>query len=159
VCTLMSVGVAKGRNRVGEVRTKRSWASSDAIRRTMLGCRSRDTRPELALRSAVHRLGLRFFVARRPVDGIRRTADLVFPGAQLAVFLDGCFWHGCLEHFVPPSTNPDYWRQKIDGNVERDRNTDDRLGDSGWVPLRFWEHESAHDAALVVLQTVKDRRR
>lgn len=120
----------------------------------MLGCRSRDTQPERALRSAVHRRGLRFFVARRPVSGIRRTADLVFPGPRVAVFLDGCFWHGCPDHYVPPSTNPDYWRTKIAGNISRDRDTDNRLVAAGWTVIRFWEHETVHEAAATVLQVV-----
>jgi DNA mismatch endonuclease Vsr len=90
-----------------------SWASSDAIRRTMLGCRRRDTRPEKVLRSAVHRLGLRFRVCIRPIPEVRRTADIVFTRVRLAVFLDGCFWHGCPEHYVQPKTNTGYWSEKI----------------------------------------------
>lgn len=120
-----------------------SWASSDAIRRSMLKCRSRDTRPERAVRSAVHRLGLRYRVSRRPVPGVRRSADLVFSRARVAVFLDGCFWHGCPEHFVWPKTNADYWQAKITGNRARDRETDRILADAGWMPLRIWEHVAA----------------
>jgi DNA mismatch endonuclease, patch repair protein len=134
-----------------------SWASSPANRRAMLGNRSRDTRPERALRSAVHRRGLRFRVALRPVPSVRRTADLVFTRARIAVFLDGCYWHGCPVHYVEPSTNTEYWRQKIQGNVTRDRETDRRLSEEGWLVLRFWEHEDPEDAANTVARAVGDR--
>ena len=131
-----------------------SWASSDAIRRTMLGCRSRDTAPEKLLRSAVHRLGLRFRVCTRPIKEVRRTADIVFTRRKVAVFLDGCFWHGCPEHYVPPKTNPVYWSEKIDGNVRRDRDTDRKLSEAGWTVLRFWEHEDPIECGLTVYKIV-----
>jgi DNA mismatch endonuclease, patch repair protein len=134
-----------------------SWASSDAVRRTMLGNRRRDTRPELALRSAVHRLGLRYRVARRP-PGIRRSADLVFPKERVAVFMDGCYWHLCSQHFTYPTTNAAYWRRKIDGNAARDRDTDARLAAAGWSSLRVWEHEAPERAARRVAAAVRARR-
>src|SRR5947208_1414061 len=82
-----------------------SWASSEAIRRTMVACRNRDTAPEKAVRSAIHGLGLRFRVAARPLPDLRRTADMVFRPARVAVFIDGCYWHACPVHYVAPSTN------------------------------------------------------
>src|SRR4051794_12563501 len=82
----------------GDVVPADSWASSPAIRKTMQGNRSRGTRPEMALRSAVHRRGLRYRVNARPLPELRRTADLVFRPARVAVFLDGCWWHGCRLH-------------------------------------------------------------
>jgi len=126
-----------------------SWASSDAIRRTMLRNRNRDTKPELAVRSAAHALGLRYLVARRPIREVRRSADLVFPKARLAVFVDGCWWHGCPDHYVAPATNLDYWSAKIGGNQRRDADTDSRLAAAGWSVLRAWEHE---DPLLVALR-------
>lgn len=135
-----------------------SWASSEAIRKTMLGCRSRDTAPEKQLRSAIHRLGLRFRVCTRPIKEVRRTADVVFTRRKIAVFLDGCFWHGCPYHFVPPKTNPEYWATKIDGNVRRDRDTDSKLEAAGWTVLRFWEHQDAIDCAVQVYETVTQMR-
>lgn len=93
----------------------------------MQAIRSRDTSPELALRSLVHAEGLRYRVAAKPLPGMRRTADLLFRPTRVAVFVDGCFWHGCPKHFVPPKTNPSYWESKISGNVTRDRDTDERL--------------------------------
>jgi DNA mismatch endonuclease, patch repair protein len=107
----------------------------------------RDTRPELALRSALHRLGLRYFVHRRPVASVRREADVVFPKARVAVFLDSCFWHRCPDHMTWPDHNADWWRAKIDANYERDRDTDARLIAAGWLPIRVWEHEDPTRAA------------
>jgi DNA mismatch endonuclease (patch repair protein) len=124
----------------------------------MRGNRRRDTAPELALRSAVHGLGLRYLVASRP-SGAERTADLVFPRAKVAVFMDGCYWHGCPEHFIPPRTNPDYWREKIERNSLRDRDTDAQLEQRGWKVLRVWEHEAALDAAGRVAAAVRSARR
>ena len=125
----------------------------------MLGNRSRDTRPERAIRSLVHSRGLRYRVAAKPLKGIRRTADLVFRPTKVAVFVDGCFWHKCPDHFVLPATNAEYWRQKIDGNVNRDNDTDFLLAEEGWEVLRFWEHEPPTDAADQIVATVRSRQR
>jgi DNA mismatch endonuclease (patch repair protein) len=107
----------------------------------------------------VHRLGLRYRVAVRPVKEVRRSADLVFAGARVAVFLDGCFWHACPEHFVPPSTNAGYWDAKIAGNVARDRDTDRKLASAGWLVMRIWEHEKAEVGAARVDKAVRRRQR
>ncbi|MFI9160002.1 very short patch repair endonuclease [Kitasatospora aureofaciens] len=136
-----------------------SWASSAANRRSMLGNRNRDTSPERALRSLIHAAGLRYRVAAKPLPEMRRTADLVFRPSRVAVFVDGCFWHGCPKHFVPPKTNPDYWREKIGRNVQRDRDTDERLKAAGWLVLRFWEHDPAEASSAVVCGAVNSRRR
>ncbi|MFD5085162.1 very short patch repair endonuclease [Kitasatospora sp. NPDC058406] len=124
----------------------------------MQAIRSRDTSPELALRSLVHAEGLRYRVAAKPLPGMRRTADLLFRPTRLAVFVDGCFWHGCPVHFVPPKTNPDYWNEKIDRNVQRDRDTDMKLTEAGWLVLRFWEHQLPAECAALVVDTVRRRR-
>ncbi|MFF0749013.1 very short patch repair endonuclease [Streptomyces sp. NPDC004267] len=136
-----------------------SWASSAARRRNMQAIRSRDTKPERLLRHLLHAQGLRYRVAAKPLPGLRRTADIVFRPAKVAVFVDGCYWHGCPEHYVPPKTNPGYWSGKVAGNVARDRDTDRRLSDAGWIVLRFWEHESPEDCASTVLNAVLDRRK
>ncbi len=125
----------------------------------MLGNRSRDTRPERAIRSLVHSRGLRYRVAAKPLKGVHRTADLVFRPTKVAVFVDGCFWHKCPDHFVLPATNTNYWREKIDGNVNRDKDTDFRLAEEGWEVLRFWEHELPTDAADQIVATVRSRQR
>jgi DNA mismatch endonuclease (patch repair protein) len=123
----------------------------------MQGNRSRDTRPELALRSAVHAMGLRYRVAARPLPRLRRTADLVFPRVQVAVFVDGCFWHGCPAHYVPSASNVDYWRDKVAKNRDRDRETDALLREAGWEAVRIWAHEDAPEAAQRVAEIVRAR--
>ena len=79
-----------------------------ATRKAMQGNRSRDTKPELALRSVLHRRGLRYRVCSRPLPGLRLTADVVFAKARVAVFVDGCYWHGCPEHYREPRINNGY---------------------------------------------------
>lgn len=135
----------------------RSWATSPRTRASMLGNRSRDTAPELALRSAVHALGLRYRVAVRPLPNLRRTADLVFTRARVAIFLDGCFWHGCPEHHTKAKSNADYWSLKVDRNRARDRETDSLLRDAGWLPIRVWEHEDPAAAARVIKDLIMKR--
>ena len=110
----------------------------------------------MALRSAVHRLGLRFRVDRK-MQGTSRRADLVFIFAKVAVFVDGCFWHGCPIHRTWPRANADWWREKLEANVRRDRDTDASLRRLGWVVLRFWEHEDLVRAASSVARLVKRR--
>jgi DNA mismatch endonuclease (patch repair protein) len=106
-----------------------------------------DTKPELALRRELHRRGLRYFVHRRPVPGLRRQADVLFPGARVAIFVDSCWWHGCPEHVTWPRANTDWWRAKIGKNRERDADTNARLVEAGWLPIRIWEHEEPSKAA------------
>ena len=120
----------------------------------MQGNRSRDTKPELAVRSAVHRRGIRFRVAARPLPELRRTADLVLRKTRIAVFVDGCYWHGCPEHHTQPATNSEYWADKIAGNISRDAETTDHLQRAGWTVLRFWEHENPEAVADRVQETV-----
>ncbi|MFJ9887666.1 very short patch repair endonuclease [Streptomyces sp. NPDC091287] len=135
-----------------------SWASSAARRRNMQAIRSRDTKPERLIRRLVHANGLRYRVAARPLPDLRRTADLVFRPAKVAVFIDGCYWHGCPEHYVSPKTNPGYWSEKVARNVARDRDTDERLSAAGWLVLRFWEHQSSDACALSIISAVRERR-
>ena len=116
----------------------------------------RDTKPELRLRSELHRRGFRFFVDRAPMQGVRRRADLVFPRRRVAVYVDGCFWHGCPLHGTWPKNNADWWRRKIQRNQERDLDTDQRLQDAGWIVVRVWEHEGAMGAADRVVRALTD---
>ena len=109
--------------------------------------RRRDTAPEVALRRELHRRGLRFFVDRAPLAGLRRRADLVFPRRRLAVYVDGCFWHRCPVHATDPKNNSEWWAAKLAGNVARDRDTDARLAAGGWTVVRIWEHEDPLVAA------------
>jgi DNA mismatch endonuclease, patch repair protein len=131
-----------------------SWASSEVVRKQMQANRNRDTKPELELRSRVHELGLRYRVATRPLPSIRRTADLVFTRARVAVFLDGCFWHGCPDHHRPSHRNEEFWREKITRNRERDAETNKMLEEAGWTVVRIWEHENPELAAIRVRETV-----
>lgn len=108
----------------------------------MLGNRSRDTRPELLIRSALHALGFRFRVDLRPEPSLRTRADIVFTKRRVAVYIDGCFWHGCPLHATSPKSNVDYWTPKLARNAERDAESTTSLENHGWLVLRFWEHES-----------------
>lgn len=136
---------------------RESWASSEAVRTSMTGNRGRDTSPELAVRRLVHGAGLRYRVNTRPVADYRRTADIVFRSAKVAVFIDGCFWHGCPRHGTRPRTNADYWLPKLEKNRERDRQTSRRLRREGWSVLRFWEHEDPERVASRIERRVRER--
>lgn len=124
----------------------------------MQGNRSRDTQAELAVRRLVHATGLRYRVNARPERDLRRTADLLFTRARVAVLIDGCYWHGCPEHFKMPSTNRDYWEGKIGRNRLRDIETTALLEERGWRVLRFWEHEAPASIAASIVDVVRDRR-
>jgi DNA mismatch endonuclease (patch repair protein) len=112
----------------------------------MKSLRQRDTAAEIVLRSLLHRRGLRFRV-HHPLPNLRRRADIAFPRLRLAVFVDGCFWHGCPEHGTWPKQNADWWREKIESNRRRDADTDARLEEQGWHVVRVWEHEDPETAA------------
>jgi DNA mismatch endonuclease (patch repair protein) len=118
--------------------------------------RRRDTTCEIALRSALHRLGLRYRVDWQ-LPGTRRRADIAFPRLKVAVMVDGCFWHACPIHGTWPKNNASWWRNKILTNQERDRDTDSRLEAQGWAVLRFWEHDDWSTAAKRVLAMVRSR--
>lgn len=117
----------------------------------------RDTKAEFAVRRAVWRLGLRYRVDIAPVPG-RRRADLVFTRAKVAVYIDGCFWHSCPAHGTVPKANREWWVNKLQVNVERDRDTDERLSAAGWAVVRVWEHEDTGDAADRIAGVVRSRR-
>jgi len=102
----------------------------------MSAIRSENTKPELALRKALWSQGLRF----RIYHG-REKIDIAFPSKKLAVFVDGCFWHGCPIHSHIPKSNQSYWRPKLRKNIERDKEKDERLRIAGWTVIRFWEHD------------------
>lgn len=138
--------------------TRPTNASSPGVRRSMQANKGRDTKPELALRRAVHALGLRYRVSVRPLPAVRRTADLVFTRAKVAVFLDGCFWHGCPVHHTKSATNAAYWADKVDKNRARDHETDAMLKAAGWTAVRIWEHEDLREAALKIESVVRARR-
>ncbi|MFJ4667018.1 very short patch repair endonuclease [Kitasatospora purpeofusca] len=116
-------------------------ASSPSVAARMSRQASRDTAQELAVRRLLFRWGLRYRVNAKVPGLPRRTVDILFPGPKVAVFLDGCFWHGCPEHATSPKSNAEWWRTKLDRNVSRDQDTTRHLAEDGWTVLRFWEHE------------------
>ena len=107
----------------------------------------RDTAPEMALRRELHVRGLRFRAQKKVPGNNRRTIDIAFTRVRLAVYVDGCFWHGCPDHPTRPRANPEWWTWKIERNQTRDRDTDRQLADAGWSVIRVWEHEPAEEAA------------
>ncbi|HEV2771530.1 MAG TPA: very short patch repair endonuclease [Thermoleophilaceae bacterium] len=129
------------------------------MRTRMRANRSSDTAPELALRSALHRRGLRYRVHLRiAVAGGRPIrADIAFPRQRVAIFVDGCFWHDCPEHGELPQANREFWRTKFRRNVERDRRHDRLLRATGWQVVRVWEHESAEQGVAAVLAALNRR--
>lgn len=102
----------------------------------------------------MHRLGLRYRIHLRGLPG---TPDIALTRARIAVFFDGCFWHRCPEHGVSPKANSEWWREKLEGNVERDRRNDEALRELGWAPVRIWEHEDLSDAALWIRDLWRER--
>lgn len=120
--------------------------------------RSRDTAPERAIRSQLHRRGLRYRTHVRPIPERRCEADLVFGGARVAVFVDGCWWHGCPDHRPLPKSNRDWWARKISATVERDRRNDKALAEASWKVVRVWEHESPVKAADRIERIVREQR-
>jgi DNA mismatch endonuclease (patch repair protein) len=123
----------------------------------MQGTPQRDTPPELRLRRVLHRLGLRYSIDSRPISESTRRADIVFRRAKVAVFVDGCFWHGCPIHGTAPKTNASFWRNKIKTNKKRDADTNNQLRKHGWSIVRVWEHEDPKLAALRVQSALKRR--
>lgn len=122
-------------------------ASSAALSDRFSRARRRDTAPELALRKELHRRGLRYRVVF-PVPGRpRRTIDIAFTKARIAVFVDGCYWHGCPIHGTEPKANHDWWQRKFAANQARDADTDALLESAGWTVVRIWEHEPPAAAA------------
>ena len=118
--------------------------------------KSRDTKPELALRSQLHRRGLRFRKDLRLVlGGVRVRPDVAFTRAKVAVFVDGCFWHSCREHRTSPKANAEFWAGKLAQNQVRDRLQDQALLDAGWMVVRAWEHEDPAAVADRVEELVR----
>ncbi|MBN8866049.1 MAG: very short patch repair endonuclease [Solirubrobacterales bacterium] len=117
--------------------------------------RRADTKPEVAVRSALHRLGLRFR-KHHPIRLPNRLVkpDVVFTRQKVAVFIDGCFWHGCPEHGTTPKANSDYWKPKLERNKARDREVDLGLAAAGWTVIRVWEHDDASMVAATVRSAV-----
>lgn len=140
-------------------RTRTPPPSSPAATATMRANRPRDTSPELRLRSALHRRGLRFRVHRRPERDLRTTADVVFGSARVAVYVDGCFWHACPEHGNLPKANREWWQTKLQATIDRDRRNVEALQARDWQVIRVWEHQDPEDAAELISEILARVRR
>ncbi|WP_369797372.1 very short patch repair endonuclease [Amycolatopsis sp. MJM2582] len=141
-----------------EAERRRSPAPLNAGRsRNMKANRRSDTKPEVELRQALHRLGYRYRKDHR-LDlpaGVRVRPDIVFTRRKIAVFVDGCFWHVCPEHGREPTRNEWYWTPKLRRNIERDRLADAALADAGWRVVRIWEHEDVQGAVDRVREVIE----
>jgi len=122
-----------------------SWASNAGIALSMRSNRRRDTAPEIAVRRELFARGFRYRIDLALTRNRRKKVDIVFPRARLAVFVDGCFWHGCPLHATHPRANADYWGPKLARNKERDRETDVELFEEGWSVCRYWEHQPVQE--------------
>lgn len=139
-------------------RALRPAAPSESVSRRMRLVRRRNTSTEVRLRSTLHRIGMRYRV-HASVPGVSRvTPDIIFIGAKVAVFVDGCFWHSCPIHGTLPKRNRAWWEQKLRDNVSRDRRQDRALEDAGWHVVRVWGHEDPGDAAERIRKAVEARR-
>jgi DNA mismatch endonuclease (patch repair protein) len=133
-----------------------SWATSEGTRKSMLANTRRDTTTELAVRRLLHARGLRYRVDYAPLPTMRRRrADIVFTRAKVAVFIDGCFWHGCPEHATTPKQHAEYWGPKLAANRARDAETNSALEAAGWTVLRFWQHEEPEAVAERIHRTMR----
>ena len=126
---------------------KQPGASSPQISNRMRVLKRRDNGPELAVRHALHAAGLRYRVTWPVPEQRRRTIDVAFTRARLAVYIDGCFWHGCPIHGTSPKANAAWWAEKIAANRARDRDVAAQLAALGWTVMRFWEHEDPEEVA------------
>jgi DNA mismatch endonuclease (patch repair protein) len=102
-------------------------------------------------------MGLRYRINQRPLATLRRSADIVFRSHRVAVYVDGCFWHGCPVHGTWPKQNARFWREKIETNRRRDGDTELQLANAGWMVIRVWEHEQPQKAAAFIAQAVRQR--
>jgi len=132
-------------------------ASSEAARRRMRATRQQGTTAELLVRAELTNLGFTFIVDKAPIAKLRSRADIAFPEARVAVFIDGCFWHCCPIHATAPKSNGEWWRAKLAANCRRDAKVGPAFHEVGWIVLRFWEHESSTAVALVVAAVVNRR--
>ncbi|MBS3954770.1 MAG: very short patch repair endonuclease [Methylomicrobium sp.] len=137
--------------------SNRPVPSSGAALARMKATKPRDTEPEKALRSKLHKRGLRYRVDVRPIESLNRRADIVFRAAKVAVFVDGCFWHGCPIHGTQAKANAEFWKNKINRNQERDAETNQLLKKAGWKVIRVWEHENPENASAKIQKIILKR--
>jgi DNA mismatch endonuclease (patch repair protein) len=120
--------------------------------------KKKNSRPELSVRRALHARGFRYRIHYPiKIEGRVTRPDIVFPRRQVAVFIDGCFWHGCPEHGTTPRSNTHYWIPKLARNRLRDESTTLRLEAAGWLVIRIWEHTDPDVAAQSIIDVLKER--
>jgi DNA mismatch endonuclease, patch repair protein len=141
------------------IRKRAPSASSPLVRKVMQGNVGRVTAIEASLQEALSEQALSFETDVRVDQSIRCKADIVFRPQKLCVFVDGCFWHGCLIHFKSPRSNAAWWAEKIQANVDRDLLQGKVLSRKGWLALRFWEHELEANLEACVLTVLNGLRR
>ena len=130
--------------------------TSVGAQRTMRANRRSETGPEVAVRRLLHARGFRFRKDfRLESAGTRVRADIVFTRRHLAIFIDGCFWHGCSDHGLLPRRNSDYWGPKLSGNVKRDELVSAALAGCGWTVMRFWEHVPPEQIVSAIIERLR----
>ena len=142
-----------------EVKRKisRPEASSESALRRMQAAKTKNTAPEIALRSLIYHQGFHYRIDARPLKEFNRRADIVFRSAKVAIFVDGCFWHGCPIHATQAKSNAEFWSFKIKQNRERDVDTTKHLEKAGWKVIRVWEHENPVKASEKICGIIKKR--
>lgn len=145
---------------INKTKTKHSniSPSSDSALKRMQATKPRDTAPEIALRSALYRSNLRYRIDVRPLREFNRRADIVFRSTKVAVFVDGCFWHGCPIHGTQAKANAKFWKNKIRQNQIRDKDTNKQLRKAGWRVIRVWEHENSEKASQKIYNIIMKRK-
>jgi len=136
---------------------QKSKPVSIATRNVMRANKRSNTQPELRIRKLVHAAGLRYRIDTKPEKDLNRRADIVFRQAKVAVFIHGCFWHGCPRHFKSPKTNKRFWETKIERNIQRDKETRNILRKRGWRVIEIWEHQSSESGARSIVRVVDER--
>lgn len=128
--------------------------SPEARSKNMSAIKSRNTKPEMKLRKALFKEGLRYRVNYK----LPGKPDIIFPGKRLVIFVDGCFWHRCPECYREPDNNKEFWKEKIARNVKRDEEVNSILNEAGWTVLRFWEHDIKRNLSEVVKKIISELR-
>lgn len=130
-------------------------STGEAVSRRMSTLKRKDNDAELAVRRLLHAAGYRYR-KHYPVPGLpRRTIDIAFTRAKVAVFVDGCFWHGCPEHGTKPTFNSEWWAVKLTANRARDADTTAHLGAVGWRVVRTWEHRTPEEMLVEVVSVLR----
>lgn len=133
-------------------------ASSPAVTNVMKANKGRNTNAEKYLRKYLHSSGLRYAIDARPEKDISSRADIVFRSAKVAIYVHGCFWHGCPKHYKSPKTNRKYWNWKRQTNQARDKRTKRLLTKRGWKVIVYWEHQDVSKYGPNLVRIVKERR-